>query len=269
MEGIKGIAEVLEHVLYEVLGLLVPGGVFAFAIAAALGEPWFSQLLSLVEQHPWLSLAGMYVLGYPIQGISRPVTSIFEGLILWPKHLIRKRVRPSINSNLAKLAKWLNSRHGHSGTADAAVDLAELARIYWTHRLGLPDEKRLTPRQVQDLSFSVLLPERKQLDRFRSATSLSRGVSVAVIVSILILVYRLLVGSIPLSASSAAVFIGLIVGYWGLTDRANMYDRLWRSVIPSQFLCAVTRERPLTSAPSDGEVIAAQSKHEPIRRNSV
>lgn len=252
MDGLKGFAEVAEHILYEVLGLLIPGGAFALAVSAALGGEAWTTLLVFGRQHPWLSLAGAYVLGYPVQGISRPVTVTSEWLLRFPGRLVigtilrlvPQRPRRWAKGRLMAFERWLTGRHGHEpgATREDAVDLEELSLAYWTARLLVPAGKSLSPRQVQDLSFSVLLPERKQLDRFRAATSLARGVAVSVVAVALILAVQLWLGVREPSWSLVLTLMALVVAFYGLMQRAEMYDELWRDVVPAQLLCAVTRD---------------------------
>lgn len=256
MDPLKSIAEIWEHILYEVLGLIVPGAALVLVIARIVGDPWWSVLLMFVNEHPWLSLGGAYVLGYPVQGVSRPVTAIFGWLLLLPWRLLllllglpSKRFRQWIQTRLGVLKQKLTARHAHDRALhNDDVDLVELGATYWATRLDVPRGKRLSHRQVRDLSFSMILSERKQLDRFRAATSLTRGVAVAVVAAFSLLVYQLAAGVRGPSALLIIALTGLAIAFYGLMERADMYDGLWRTVLPAQFLCAVTRDCSTPSA---------------------
>lgn len=260
MDGLKGIADVVEHILYEILGLLVPGGALVFAIASILGGIWWNMLLQFISDHEWLFLIAAYVLGYPIQGISRPVTRVFGSLVLLPFRLmfwligvISKRGHRWLQAHMERSKERLLGHHMSDLVHPAAgVDLADLGARYWATRLGVPTDKQLSRSQVQNLSFSMLLGERKQLDRFRSASDLCRGVAVAVVVACVLLLYQLIIGSRILSPLTITMLIGLLIAFYGLMERTNMYDRVWRSIIPAQFLCAATRDQtePGTNTPN-------------------
>lgn len=266
MDGLKGFAEVAEHILYETFGLLVPGGAFALAIAAALGGEALGALIVFVANHPWLSLAGAYVLGYPVQGISRPITEAFEWLLRLPGRLLiggllrllPRSARGWVEARLASFEKRMTGRHSHAPveTAPDTVDFENLSAQYWAIRLGIEGGQRLSKRQVQDLSFSVLTPERQQLDRFRAAASLARGVAVAVTAAFVVLFWQLWVGDLEPSNARIVILMGLAVAFYGLLQRADMYDGLWRSIIPAQFLCAVTRDGRLARSSDSAPVIA-------------
>lgn len=251
MDGLKGIADVVEHILYEILGLLVPGGALVFAVAAVLGGAWWNMLLQFIDAHVWISLIAAYVLGYPVQAISRPVTRIFGSLVLLPFRLllwlvgiVSKRGRHWLQVQVDWMKECLLGHHTRDSVQPAeGVDLADLGASYWATRLGLPADKQLSRSQVQNLSFSMLLVERKQLDRFRSASDLSRGVAVAVVAACVLLLYQLVIGSRILSPLAITLLIGLVIAFYGLMERATMYDRVWRTIIPAQFLCAATRDQ--------------------------
>lgn len=251
VDNLKGIAEVIEHILYELLGLFVPGSVFVLTIARILGQPGWDQLLQFITDHPLLALLGAYVLGYPLQGISRPVTTIFQRLLLFPGHLIlifvgyfSKRFRLWIQTRLDGFKYALTQRHANQHPLDEdTVNLSDLGQDYWNTRLSIPVGKRLSYRQVQDLSFSALLTERKYLDRFRAATSLARGVAVVVVAAFVLLLYQFITGSRALSPENIFLLIGLLIMFYGLMERADMYDRLWHTILLPQFLCTITRDR--------------------------
>jgi hypothetical protein len=255
MNGLKGIAEVAEHLLYEALGLLVPGAAFGLGVAAAAGGGSWDLLLDFVAEHPWLATGGAYVLGYPVQAISRPVVTLFEsllrlpgrmfvGVILW---LLPERAGNRVEDWLDAFERWLTRRHAHASASpnSNSVDLRELEEAYWKRRLGLGVGQRLTRRQVQDLSFSALLSERHQLSRFRAAASLARGTAVAVAAAFGVLVVGLFTRAHEPSSLMTLVLFGLAFAFYGLAQRADMYDGLWRDLLAPQLLCNATHDGPL------------------------
>ena len=251
VDGLKGFAEIAKHILYEVLGLLVPGGTFALAVAWAIEPGWASVLLRLGEQHTWLALGGAYILGYPVQSLSRPATTIFEWVLTRPAALLRLvgRVLPEsvnewIERRVAAFESVLTRRHAHSYAADDAdstVDYDVLMHAHWLPRLGLEAGRKLSPSQLRDLSFSELVGDRDRLDRFRAAASLARGVACAVTAVAWIFTWQLVIGERDVTWNAVGVALLGIVAYYGLMERADMYDRLWNAVLRSQFLCVASR----------------------------
>lgn len=255
MDGLRGIIHVAEYVLYETLGLLMPGAAFTLALAAAVGGGWWDVLIEFADEHPWLAVGGAYVLGYPVQGISRPIITTFEwlfrlpgrvvtGIVLW---LLPDQASGRVQGWLDAIERRLTRRHTHTAadTDGEIVDLRQLEVMYWRQRLGLTEGQQLTRRQAQNLSFSVLLSERSQLDRFRAAASLARGTTVAVAAAFVVLSAGLLVGAHESSNLVTCTLVGLPIMFYGLVQRADMYDGLWREIIPVQLLCTVTRDGPL------------------------
>jgi hypothetical protein len=272
MDSLKGIADVIEHILFELLGLLIPGTVFALTIAGLLGQPWPDLLLQFTAERPWLAFPAAYVLGYAVQGISRPVTTSFAWLLLLPGRAallltgrVSQRLHTFIRARLDTLRQFLIGRHTHDQKQMIdTVDFSDVASTYWRARLGIRPGKQLSRRQVQDLSFSVLSSERKQLDRFRAAASLARGVAVAIAVAFVVLLFQLVIDTRNLSPMFITILAGLLVAFYGLMERADMYDGLWRAVVLPQFLCTITRDRPLS--PTDGAdliVVAHPASKEP------
>lgn len=250
MDTFKGIADVLEHVIYETFGLLVPSAVLVFGGAAALGEGAWSNVLAFASDHPAIALGATYLVGYPLQGLSRPLMNVADAIFSAPGRLLREIPRVDDWFNRVEAALGSQHRSVPDRTPDrlmehAPVDLDVLAAEYWAKRLSLPTAKRLAREQVVSLSFSELLPERRQLDRFRSAASLCRGAAAAVIAVLSILVGQLLFGHFSPSATLFALFAVLVAVFYGLIERANMYSELWRSVVTAQFLRTVTSTGPL------------------------
>jgi hypothetical protein len=252
VEGLKGIAEIVEYVLYEVVGLIIPGTCFALGVSYAWDPAAAADLLRIASDWPWVSVVSTYVLGLAVQGVSRPVTAVFGGLLKlpwvligWGGRLTPQRFRSWVGRGLAAVESFLFHRHSHQyveGPAEGRVNLNDVAEQRWRQRLGLSDDRRLSASQVRDLSFSAIVSERHRMDRFRATTSLCRGVATAVDVSIAVLLVRIAMGLAPLW-STLGWIIGLIVLFAGLMERAYMYDRLWNYVLQPQFLAVDTRDR--------------------------
>lgn len=251
MDGLKGFAEVAKHILYETFGLLLPGGLALLAVAGAVDPGLARAAIAFGRENTWLALGAAYVLGYPLQALSRPVTVAAEAiltaptkLILWIIHLL-----PAVGSGIDRLERALTGRHAHTRDQDkrsaTRVEFDALLGAYWGRRLGLPEGRRLSSAQARDLSFSQLLAERDGLDRFRAATSLTRAAAAVTVIVLGILGWQLVLGERRVTWPLVGVIELLLLAFYGLLERADMYDGLWRSALRSQLLCAVTRERAL------------------------
>jgi hypothetical protein len=258
MDGLKGIAQVVEYILYEVLALLMPGATFIVGVAYASAPAYAVDILRAGEERRWLALVAAYVVGLGVQGISRPVTALF-GL---PGRLLALVARIVPPAGRQRVRSFLFQRHSHPA-AEAGVDLVEVAGARWRTRLGLAPDADLTPRQVQDLSFSAIVAERHRLDRFRAVASASRGIATAVAVCSVILVWRVIAGDLPLWRTGAWL-ICLAFLFAALMERADMYDNLWKSVWQTQFLAVDTAPRDEPGA--DAEPPAAGSVAVPRKR---
>jgi hypothetical protein len=253
VEGLKGIAETIEYILYEVVGLIVPGLCFALGVTYAWDSVAAADLLRIGNNWRWLSLVAAYGLGLALQGLSRPITAVFAGLLRlpwivsrWAGRLVTtKRFRERLATRFNAFQAFLFHRHRHlyiEVSPDRRVDLDEVAEQRWRARLALPADRRLSVSQVRDLSFSAISTERHRLDRFRAATSLARGVATTIPVCVAILVFRISVGHVPLG-NTLGWIAALVVLFAGLMERADMYNRLWNHVLQPQFLAVDTQDR--------------------------
>lgn len=271
MDSLKGIAEVIDHILYEVLGLLVPGAATLLGISRLLGPDSWQAVVAFGEDRLWIALGISYVLGYVVQGLSRPIVGLFDWLLGLPAKILgwpflqlsRTRSRPLRRLGIMsrKMGRWLQRwidktllrRHRHRSSdvpRRQAVDFMQLAQERWRARLGLAEDRVLSRRQLTNLSFSVLLAERARLDRFRAATSLCRGVAVAVALSLALVALQMILGQRPPTAANFLLLTGLLAAFYGLLERADFYHEMWEDVLQPQFLAHVTRER---TAPSSEE----------------
>jgi hypothetical protein len=257
MDELKGFADVAKHLLYETLGLLVPGAALVAAMAITIGGNPLNGLLAFMDSHRWLALFGAYVMGYVVQGVSRPVTTVADTVLGAPVALLRAitrilpiRARNLVERRVERLNNFLLKRHAHKhggGTIGAVAPVSFNALIleYWSHRLTLSRGEQLTTQQGIDLSFSALMAERERLDRFRAAASLARGVSVAVVAAMAVIVTGFVKNPGSLSWMGIGAVEGLVIAFYGLMERADMYDRLWNAVLPAHLLSVATRDHPL------------------------
>jgi len=52
VDGLKGLAEITKHLLYEVLGLVLPGGLFALGITVVIDPAWAKAMLGFAAERP-------------------------------------------------------------------------------------------------------------------------------------------------------------------------------------------------------------------------
>ena len=266
MEALKGIAEIIDHILYELLALLIPGAAMALITAWILGPESWKDVVEMAGKQPWIAGGAAYLLGYAVQGVSRPVVGGFAWVLRRPARVLWWLARTLVPGQEARLIGWgkgiervLLGRHKH-GTARAPaeqeVQLDELAREQWQRRLGLPADRVLSISQVRDLSFSELLPARGRLDRFRAATSLCRGVATSVAVAFVLVCVQLAAGDREPTLHAFLLLEGLVVAFYALLERADMYNDMWNRVIQPQFLALSTRPQSAQAGTSGSEAHA-------------
>lgn len=271
MDALKGIAEVIDHILYELLGLVIPGAATLLGVSWLLGTDTWTAVTTFGEKRLWLAVGVVYVLGYMVQGISRPVVGLLDWLLGLPARAlgwpivrlsrVRRRGARRVGVACRKAGRWVQRwidnhllrRHRHATSRvprAQAVDLKQLAHERWRARLGIPADRLLSARQLTNLSFSALLEERARLDRFRAATSLCRGVAVAVALSLALVVIQLLLEHRPATSDNFLLLTALVVAFYGLLERADFYNGMWEDVLQPQFLAHATRASTL---PGDEE----------------
>jgi hypothetical protein len=225
MDALKGVADAVEHLIYEALGILLPG--LAAVIAAVvlwLPHAGALQAFAWMEAHQVHVLVGAYVLGYAVQGISHSVT------------------RPMLRA----------LRLRHATRAAHQTPFREMARAYWGRRLRVESPTALGDPQVRDLSYSVLGPATRRLERFRAAEGLTRGVAAVCALASLVFAVQLVAGWREREAVAALPLLALLVITAGLCERAARYDQLWSAVLESQFAATILAEASaeLSTAPS-------------------
>lgn len=272
MESVKGIAEMFERLLYEALGLLIPGAALAIALAAAASVVDWSDLLQFADTHEGVMLAASYALGYVVQGLSRPITWLWDAALILPLRAVVSVIRFASATRAARAESWLCRRKWSilerqqwplpycnpeepRTTADwksvaaegrHVANLQALATATLCERFALPPATQFRPDDLRNLAFSTLLPERQRLDRFRAASSLTRGLATVTALSatayMLTLALPRSAGGWPVTTVGMAALSSLIIAFLALMERSEMYDALWGSVIIPQYLIAATRD---------------------------
>lgn len=243
MESLKGLAETVQQLVYETLGLLLPGALAVLSIAAAIGPIELQAVLRLGSQYTALGVVGAYLAGYVVQGLSRPVNQLADDIFTAIPKVVLKMLGEGARKLVGRIGTHLTGRQSHvTETSDEhTAQLDPLIADYWANRLGLAHGKRLRADHIRDLCFSDILHSRGHLDRYRAATSLCRGAAFSVVVATVILVAQLALGDRPMTLGIVGLLAVLVVVFYALTERANMYHRLWEAVVPTQFLANASR----------------------------
>lgn len=265
VDQLSGIADVAEHLLYEAVGLLIPGALLLFAGAAALGHGAWAAILELSSQHPWLTVGGAYALGYPLQGISRPVTNVSRlpfRFACWAlcraASLFGEDAKRDLVEWARRTRRYLHSSHRPTPDDDWAQrreksepDLSAFLARYWSKRLSLSEGVEPSPTQVINLSFSRILSERRQLDRFRAAASFARATAATIVLVLVTLAVQIITGMRPSSSMLLLTISGLALTAYGLLERADFYASLWRSVLKAQAVAKLTEDNALPVGEGD------------------
>lgn len=225
MDALKGVADAVEQLIYEALGILVPGlAAVMAAMVLWLPHPHALRAFAWMEAHQVHVLVGAYVLGYAVQGIAHPLT------------------RP--------LLRALSFRQ--TNRTAPPTNFREMARAYWGRKLRVETVAALDDPQVRDLSYSVLGTATRRLERFRAAEGLTRGVAAVCVLAFLALTVQLIAGWREWEAVAALPLFALLVVTAGLCERAARYDQLWSAVLESQFAATVLAEASagMLAAPS-------------------
>jgi hypothetical protein len=233
MDDLKGLAEVVDRLVYEALGLVVPGAALIIAGMFVLGidAAWAA---TAAGEHPWLAAGACWVVGLALQGASAPITVAADFLFTLP-------ARPFIRPKPPAVAD------------PKQADLRVVATEYWRKQLGLAPAQTLRWQDVRDLSYSVITSAQGRLARFRALASGTRALAaVAALVVVGSIVFpAITVRSVPpgwLIVSAVA-----LVSYFALMERSRMYNQLWDDIIAPLFLATVMVDKT-AAASVDGRV---------------
>ena len=251
MDAVKGAADALRDFVYEFAGLALPGAASVLAIAFAISPDTGMHVLVQAEAHAWVATGSAYLLGFPLQAISRPVTRsirrVARGVrdaLPWALRTLGLSTAASeLERRGAKLAAYIAGRHaGHDGvlgtaddTYDESFDFATECGVQWKARLALAPTRRLTAFQLDALCYSVL-QRRESIDRFRAATSLCRAMATVVALTAAVRLWQVWHEGPLVWPASLAAFAGVSVLFWAFSHREDMYERLRTDALLAQTL---------------------------------
>jgi hypothetical protein len=241
----KGLAEIADRLIYEVIALLLPGMMFALFVAGTmatlfLGPDTLHTALIFGDNHGIISCAVCYALGYVVQGLSRPVVRPLERLL---RRVRAKRKKPS---------------SGDSGPNVSSVPetLETLAEAKLQKFLGL-EGGRLRKTQLAVLAYGTISQATPRLERFRAAASCVRGLATVVVCWWL---WTFITAILAVVARDAYAFLarfttltGLSLAFWAFTEREKMYQRTWRLAVISEFMVSGLKQPLLTPSGSEAE----------------
>jgi hypothetical protein len=270
MSELRDGLETVEQAIYESLGLVLPGAVALAGGACVLIPDALPAMLGFAAAHQWITLAICYLVGYPVQSLSRPIDKVtvlpvqlsvrFLGK-LWPA------AAAWLTSTWRRVGKWLQSGHrpqredGSNSDSRSLASLSAIEHASWAARLGLRDDQRLDAFDVKNLSFSTLGADQRRLHRFRAITSLCRAMASMAAAAALLSVYLIARGRFSLSG--VTIVLACIVVFLAFRERANMYDGLWNGIITPQYLANNARSAPAI-APAIGGIVSTTTPSPPV-----
>ena len=268
----KGLTDLVEHLVYETLALLLPGTVLVvLAIAVVFPDAWQSTV-EFGDAHPWVAVGVGYLAGFFIQSLSRPVCNVGRWLLGVPYRVLLagigrvggRTLRSRVEAAVTVSIRWLRSGHspGAEDRNEGHVRLADVEDKHWRARLGISADKQIRRRDLLDLSFSGLGDERRRLARFRALTSLCRAIAALAAIAGWVLVGAI-IGPWPLTGAAAATGLAVLILFVAFLERADMYDRLWSAIITPQFLANVSAGGSLRGTAPSAVRDLAWALHDP------
>lgn len=239
MSEIRTGLEVIEQAIYEILGLAVPGAAAVGGLACVISPEDAPRLFTWAGQHELAALTMVYVAGYVVQSASRPVTNLTRAILGVPMVFARK-VGALDRAARAVASFWSRMTSGHrphrSAHDGSTSTLPDLVRESWEQRLGLAaTDQHLRDCDAFDLAYSTLGAAQRRLSRLRAFVSLCRAMA-----AICAAAFWGLLGLVALHPPPTWTGAGLVVGLWliftAFMERADMYDALWKGIVPAQFL---------------------------------
>lgn len=251
VDAVKSATDALREIVYDVVGLLLPAAALIAMLAYVISADAGARVIAYAEAHAWLTVAGAYLLGNPLQAISRPVTRVLRlvaraagGALPWLAHRVGWNTgERTLRRGGAAVAAFLTGRHagpdGVIGTAndtfDGTLDIKAACAAQWRQRLGLAETMRLTPFQVDALCYSVL-QRRESIDRFRAAASLCRAMAAVVALAGGLHVWVSMRNATLSSPTSLGMLAGFGVLCWGFSHREDLYERVRTEALMAQTL---------------------------------
>ena len=253
MGDLKDIADVADRLIYEVIALLLPGALFALLLLAVagpevLGGDGWNRGLRFASEHGVIAIAIAYAAGYVVQGLSRPVAHRLAATFDWFWRSWESP-RRGVVTVAANGRRWIETRilrwptvsptSQSRDSGKTVVHLDHLVAKKLADRLELGEGERFSAADLQDLTFSALLPNVKRLERVprsgRSVLAVSRPVLAVVAAPLFFILgargrFRVERESVYL-VRAWMTLLGLTVAFRALIRRELMYEALWRSIL--------------------------------------
>lgn len=238
MNALQGITDLIETVIYEALGLVVPGLLLLVAVAALFSQYDSHTIVSCLEIHCFSTLIAAYVLGYGIQGMASVGVQILRSLFRYARRCLRcRRTRRCCNSMLERIG--LNDPQD----TDATNVLRRAARNYWIEtapHLSCGDLGN--DYMLASLCYSVLGPATSRLERFQGTKHIARGSTVVTIFSIVAIPIQYLRTHQMIAGDWCLVVGALLICVVALVERTARFSRLSDTMFCSQFRACALRQ---------------------------
>lgn len=230
MNTIQSIGDLIESIIYEVLGLVIPGLVLLVALAGLFPEHLVQHTSGSVVAYfetNWIAaVLAAYVLGYVIQGIAAIAISLGE----------RTSMRKPPDGGGDRLSPP-EARSSCIDPDDAAATRAfrSTAKQYWKKPGRGLKNTELNDYAVASLCYAAIGSSTKRMERFQATKHLARGVTIVCIFTILTLFIQTLLGPRQCNLDLDLVLVALIVCVLALLERTARFGRLWDTILFSQF----------------------------------
>jgi hypothetical protein len=167
MKSASDFVALLRLIMYDVLGLVIPGAVFLFLIREystqnTAAYAFVSQLGIQTTQQIVITLLVAYLLGYLLQAISYRIAIAFRA---FGQRLLGRTASPAPNPGVGISNSNLLTRDSFGATK-----FYDMAKLRIASSVGIVDAESLSYGDVQNLAFSLAPDEAElaRLFRFRS-----------------------------------------------------------------------------------------------------
>jgi hypothetical protein len=224
MKSASDFVALLRLILYDILGLVIPGAVFLFLITEyskqnQVAYTFAARLGTQTNQQIVVTGLIAYLLGYLLQAISYRTFAFFKR---FGQALLRKTVVPSSNPGMGISAANILTRDYFEQT-----EFFKTARRKIASTVGILDPEELSYGDVANLAFSLAPDEADQARHFRFRSDLCGAVATLVLLHFIGLVFllglRRDVRSLWCLVPAAALFWMFSLGKWPSADYASTF----------------------------------------------
>jgi hypothetical protein len=178
MKSASDFVALLRLILYDILGLVIPGAVFLFLIIeysaqSKAASELTMQLRTHTEQEILVTLLVAYLLGYLLQAISYRVFLFF---MPFGQKLLRK---PTVATS--EVGAGVSAANMLTRNYFVETEFFKIAKRQIAETVGVSDSAKLTYGDVMNLAFSLARDEADQARQFRFRSDLCGAVATLVL----------------------------------------------------------------------------------------